>query len=804
MAVNRFRYLDFDLQIEKSAAGFRADVLESPAGQASTEFALPFSELELENFLLRMGGARRTVRGVATPEISAATTFGGRLFEAVFSGEVRGCLRSSMDEARRQGMGLRVRLRLSDAQGVADLPWEYLYNSAQKRFLALSTSTPLVRYFDLPESVRPLTVTPPLRVLVLVSSPVDFPPLDVEREWQNIHTALHDLVQRGVIALERLETATLESLQNCLRENEFHIFHFIGHGTFNERTQDGELILEDAQGRGCRVSGQFLGTLLYDHHPLRLAILNACEGARGSATDPLAGTAQSLVQQGIPAVIAMQFEVSDDAAITFANAFYGALADRYSVDGALSEARKAIYVSGNGVEWGTPVLYMRSPDGYIFDFAAAPATSAAASAIPAALPAPSTAEQSVQPIGGTLPTAGAQRPQPSITPTQSFPQVLTGARGWVIAGVITVLLSIVGVWVLQPSGPPVIERRLFLANPLMEGDDVLWVQERLIDLGYLEEDGADGVFGPRTSVAVEEFQQVNDLEVDAIVGPITWDWLFSDEALPAQTDPPIAPDAQIPAQDSADQCTVLPIELNLRAGPEQGYQPLLQLQRGTRLRALERNAENTWIHVDVPSLGANGWVSANPAFISCAAIVAQLPLGAALPTQTPALATATPPPCQPDMLADVFQPVYDGEVSVRVNLGCAIEQPEEGPAVTQFYHGGTMYWWRATDTIFAFLGIANGSYQVFTASQTAAFPPPPAPITDTDPVRGFGRVYYGVTEIRATFGASQSVEHSIAGTVQQFQKGRMIFSPGPGDLADTVFVLYDNGVFESFAASSAP
>jgi hypothetical protein len=34
-----------------------------------------------------------------------------------------------------------------------------------------------------------------------------------------------------------------------------------------------------------------------------------------------------------------------------------------SSDYALAEARKSIFAQGNNVEWGTPVLYMRSPDG---------------------------------------------------------------------------------------------------------------------------------------------------------------------------------------------------------------------------------------------------------------------------------------------------------------------------------------------------------------------------------------------------------------------------------------------------------
>ena len=100
--------------------------------------------------------------------------------------------------------------------------------------------------------------------------------------------------------------------------------------------------MEDEDGKGRAVSGQYLGALLHDERTLRLAILNACEGARSSRSDPFAGVAQSLVKQGVPAVIAMQFEITDEAAITLASEFYSALADGYPVDGALAEARKAI------------------------------------------------------------------------------------------------------------------------------------------------------------------------------------------------------------------------------------------------------------------------------------------------------------------------------------------------------------------------------------------------------------------------------------------------------------------------------
>lgn len=366
--MSKMRYLDFDLVIERSEKGYVARVSNSPAGQATAEFPPPFSELEVENFVLRVGRGRRGTRRVESPEMRAAKVFGGRLFDAIFQGEVRGCFRSSLDEARRQGAGLRCRLHL-EATELVDLPWEYLYNPTLNRFLSLSVETPLVRYLDLPERIRPLAISPPLRVLVMISSPKDYPSLEVEREWARLKEAVGDLEERGLVMMERLPQAetTLAGLQRRLRQGAYHIFHFVGHGAFDERAQDGVLLLEDEEGHSRPVSGQYVGTLLHDERTLRLAILNACEGARTSRVDPFAGTAQSLVQQGIPAVIAMQFEISDEAAIVLAHEFYMALADGYPVDAALAEARKAIFAQGNDVEWGKPVLYLRAPDGRIFD-----------------------------------------------------------------------------------------------------------------------------------------------------------------------------------------------------------------------------------------------------------------------------------------------------------------------------------------------------------------------------------------------------------------------------------------------------
>ncbi len=360
-------YLDFDLRFAKSENGYRAEILKSPAGTAEGIFRMPFQDIELENYLLKIGQRRSGMRKIDSPENRAARDFGSKLYDGVFQGDVQTVFRKSIDAARAADYGLRVRLHLADTPELADLPWEYLWQPQRREFLALTTETPIVRYFDLPETVKPLAVTPPLRVLVMLSNPSDVDCLDVEKEWQQLKQAIGHLEERKLLIVERLEKATLSKLQNRLRKAEYHVFHFVGHGSFDPSTQESVLALEDEDGRKRLVSGPDLGIYLRDEPSLRLVLLNACEGARASRTDPFSGAAQSLVLKGIPAVIAMQFEVSDEAAIAMASGFYAALSDDYPVDAALAEARKAVFAAGCTVEWGTPVLYLRAPDGRIFD-----------------------------------------------------------------------------------------------------------------------------------------------------------------------------------------------------------------------------------------------------------------------------------------------------------------------------------------------------------------------------------------------------------------------------------------------------
>jgi hypothetical protein len=128
------------------------------------------------------------------------------------------------------------------------------------------------------------------------------------------------------------------------------------------------LVFCDASGRGEAVPADALALALADTVDLRLAVLNACHTARASERDAFHGVAQVLLEH-IPAVVAMQFAISDAAAITFAGRFYAALSHGWSVDRAVGDARRAL--SHAGVEWATPVVHLRG-DGIVFDVQVAP------------------------------------------------------------------------------------------------------------------------------------------------------------------------------------------------------------------------------------------------------------------------------------------------------------------------------------------------------------------------------------------------------------------------------------------------
>ena len=359
-------YLNFDLWIDRAGDGYRAKAWSAAGFDATVSFALPPSLAGGEP--LRFGAAAPRRGGVEAGPLADPRAVGEELFHAVFQGELlqafQGCL-----ERSKEWDGVRLRLRLDDVPALAALPWEYLYDPQGRVFLALSSRTPVVRYLELPQPLPALEVEPPLAVLAVISKPAGWELAQADEEWRRLEEALAPLVASGRIGVERLPHATPDALARRLRNGApVHVLHFIGHGDFSQLRGGGVLVFEDEEGKALRFLGQSLANLLQDHPSLRLAVLSACNGASASREDAFAGTAQSLVQHGVPAVVAMQSEVTDETACRFAGQFYRGLADGLPIDACVGVARQALAAEENP-EWGTPALYLRAADGRLFGVA---------------------------------------------------------------------------------------------------------------------------------------------------------------------------------------------------------------------------------------------------------------------------------------------------------------------------------------------------------------------------------------------------------------------------------------------------
>jgi hypothetical protein len=347
---------------------YHVAVSSASGARGNGAFALPFSAVELENFRLTVDPRGGRVRGRSSPQVQRAREFGEALFGALLEDDaVRDVYVAAAHDAETAGRGMRLTLHVTAAPDLAGIPWEFLYR--RPAFLAQSIWTPVVRYLDLESPPPALSVQPPLRLLGMVSQPTGdgWAALDVELERAKLEESLAPLVEDGYVQLRWLPGATLRDLQREVAHgDDFHVFHFIGHGEFDDRSGQGSLILEGADGSPRYVDGETLGTVLCDRRSVRLAVLNACEGAKASPVDPLAGVAAGLVQHDVPAVVGMQFAISDPAAITFAAELYSGMAQGFPVDVAVTEGRRAL-ATETDLEWATPVLFMRVPDGRLFD-----------------------------------------------------------------------------------------------------------------------------------------------------------------------------------------------------------------------------------------------------------------------------------------------------------------------------------------------------------------------------------------------------------------------------------------------------
>jgi hypothetical protein len=359
----------------------RVRVMSAPFDQGAQHSDFVYSPAELGNLSREMEavvrgtgprtGVPRDVAAVRAPP-PALRQAGERLFAALFSGPVLNAfLQCSALVEGKPDTGLRIRIEvdpsLRESQEIGALPWELIYRRDTRQHLATDVKTPLVRRLAAPRSTGPAPRLRTLRILTVSARPEGTPPLALEKEIGALAAAWRNVPR---VEVEVLEHASLSALDTKLGGRPFHVLHFMGHGDFDAATGMGCLLFEDGEAGLVRVDAVTLGEVLRERRAsLRLVFLNACDTARLPrlrGQDPFSGVASALVMVGIPAVVAMQFPVSDRAALAFSRRFYQALASGLPVDAATSAGRRAVQADFPGSqEWATPVLFMSAPDGQI-------------------------------------------------------------------------------------------------------------------------------------------------------------------------------------------------------------------------------------------------------------------------------------------------------------------------------------------------------------------------------------------------------------------------------------------------------
>lgn len=377
-------YRVFELLVgARTAEGYPVTITRSPSGEAS----------ELLQFDLERAGIRSNLQQLqaGTADAPFLVELGWYLFESLFPPSIASLYRQSLEKVRSAGQGLRIHLRL-EAPELAGLPWEYLWDKQEDCFLAVSPETPLVRYVPIPHQARRMAVRPPLRILVVLSSPHGLPTLDTDAEGRLVRDALNAWCEQGRVEVRVLDHAYVVEINRAMRAFRPHVFHFVGHGQ-----QAGEVsyvILEDEQGQPQPMGARTFREFFLGIPEARLVVLNACHLAADLSSGLLAGFAPNLLRRNLAAVVAMQSPITDRTALVFTREFYRYLALGCSIEEALTEARRGILLEelGTGFEWGVPVLFLRAKDGRLFEFVAPEATAA-----PEVVPPPEPVEPPLTP-----------------------------------------------------------------------------------------------------------------------------------------------------------------------------------------------------------------------------------------------------------------------------------------------------------------------------------------------------------------------------------------------------------------------
>ncbi|MFO0877894.1 MAG: CHAT domain-containing protein [Gemmataceae bacterium] len=298
-------------------------------------------------------------------------SLGTLLFEAIFQGPLHTAYQQAYTQARQHHAGLHLRLQLHES--LQNLPFELLYDPDHRLFLAANIFTTLVR--STPGiAVSGPEIKYPLRLLVVIASPVDAPPLGAELELERLRAGLDHLLKLGIWKMEVIAGPdTLRQIATMPDRASYDVLHFIGHGIADSSTGRQGLILEGTGRRQQIAESRDLLPVLAGLSRLRLVVLNACHGGRELSASPFSSIAHQLLRPEVPAVVAMQRQIGDRSAILFTEHLYRSLARCRSIGEAVNAARTELLTLREPVEalldWFNPQVFLRSPDGRLFSSA---------------------------------------------------------------------------------------------------------------------------------------------------------------------------------------------------------------------------------------------------------------------------------------------------------------------------------------------------------------------------------------------------------------------------------------------------
>jgi hypothetical protein len=327
--------------------------------------------------------AARLARLAATrgqPGQEELEAIGSLLYHQLFHADVRELWIQARSDLDHSSAGVCIRL-MAQPPAVAALPWEALYDPDRRVVFAGSLRTPLVRSERLSRQVgpsRPLAATLPLRLLAaLPTDPSE--QIDGAAELERLQAVLAPSGQAVVQTLQG--QFSVVDLRQKIAALQPDIVHLVTHGS-----PEGVLLWQQEQA--VLTPAPALRTALEGAESVKLVVLNACAtAAHGSLSQGLASVGAQLLQAGIPAVIAMQFDVEEGVATDFTQYFYQELFGGTCpglVSRAVSLARSNLYaLNPASLGYTTPILWLNAAEGQLF----APAAPLPAAPLPAAAPA---------------------------------------------------------------------------------------------------------------------------------------------------------------------------------------------------------------------------------------------------------------------------------------------------------------------------------------------------------------------------------------------------------------------------------